>query len=419
GEPKVLVATYLGLLAPLPELARVVVLEEAANSYKLPSGARLFIPTVARLLAETHGVPLVLADALPNPESRWRLPPEACIDLGASDARLHVTDLTQASNWPVAGDLIRVLRQVQDRERQAVVLASRRGFSAALSCSECHWLAMCPNCDLPLRYNQERYRLRCHQCGHSETAPRACPSCRSHHLLPSRAAGTQWVAREISKLLPGFCVRRYDGDRRDDLSGLLAGEPGIVVGTSAILRHPPLPKVSLVAVTLLDTALNLSDFRAEEEAYRLLSNLAELAPASRPLTVVQTFQPDHPVLEAFAGGDAAAFVQSLLARRERFGYPPFSAMAKVQISARQRSTAQNAAAWLARAISTAGAATRELLGPAPAPVARIRNQYSFQLFVRAADHARLQLLLQPALAYHGTARVRVEVDPRDVSEFLE
>ncbi len=416
GDPFVLVGSYLALLAPL-KLARVVVLEEGSGAYKLSAGCRVFIPTAARFLGEAADAPLLLTDALTTPETRAAVPVAASVSLPEGTPRAHLVDL-KAGGWPLSTDLIGVLKQVEERGRQAVLLAPRRGFSAALSCTDCEHVIGCPNCDLPLRYHRERYLLRCHQCGHQARAPDLCPKCNNPALSPTRAAGTQWIAAEVARVVPSLNVKRFDSDKREDLSALLAGEPGVVVGTTALLRHRPLPNVSLVGVTLLDAFLSLGDFRAEEEAYRLLLNLGELAPDRRPLTLIQTFTPESPLLHAYLTGASDAFVGELLMRRERFSYPPYAALAKVQLSAREEVTAERAATWLAGALRTAGVAEDELLGPSAAPVARIKGQYSYQLFVRT-NKAALGGRLAPALNYRGAARLRIDIDPRDVSGFLE
>ena len=415
-EPFVLVGSYLALLAPL-ERGRIVVLEEGSGAYKLNAGCRVFVPTAARFLAEAAGVPLVLADAFSTPETRGAVPPSARVALPSPTPRPHLVDL-RAGGWPLSGDLVAVLKQVEARGRQAVLLAPRRGFSAALCCTDCEHTVMCPNCDLPLRYHRERYLLRCHQCGHQGRAPDLCPKCGNPALSPTRAAGTQWIAAEVAKAVPGLLVKRFDSDKREDLSELRAGVPGVLVATTACLRLPPLPNVSLVGVTLFDAFLSMGDFRAEEAAFRLLLNLAELAPGKRPLTLLQTFAPDTPLLHAYTHSAGEAFVSELLERRELFNYPPYAALAKVQLSARDAATAEGAANWLAGALKTAGAAPDELLGPSAAPVARVRGRYSYHLFIRTAKEA-LSERLGPALAYRGPARLRVDIDPRDVSGFLD
>ncbi len=423
GGPVVLLGTYLALLAPLPGLARVVVLESASSSYKLQAGARLFVPAAAALLADAAGAALTLSEALAGPDLVARVSASDRRSLPLPRLRLHVADVNGAGNWPLHPDLITVLRQVEARERQAVLLAPRRGYSAALGCPDCGWMAGCPNCDLTLRYHRQDGTLRCHQCGYEQAPPALCPECGGTDLQPLRGAGTQWVASQVAKMLASFPVYRFDRDRRDDLSALLAGGPGVVVGTTAVLRLPRLPNIALVGVTLFDTHLGRADFRAEEEALRFLMQLAEFAPERRPLIVVQTYQPDHPVLEAVLADPPEASVEvaigRLLERRRRFAYPPFTALAKLQLTARTQSVASNAAAALADELLRRGASTDEILGPAPAPVARVKGQYAFQLFLRVNAEDRRETLLDGLPARLGGARLHVDVDPRDVGALIE
>ncbi len=423
NEPLILVGTYLATLAPLGQLGRIVILEEASSSYKLQSGPRLFISSALRLLAEHLDIPCMLADSLLSPEGLNHVGEKHCLYLPSPERRLHIADLSEQSNWPLSSDLIQVLKQVKERGRRAVLLAPRRGFSAALGCSDCTWLAECPNCDLSLRYHQDKRQLSCHQCGFNMAIPLECPNCQSVDLGAMRGAGTQWIAREVAKHLPDFPIYRYDADERHDLSPLLEGEPGVVIATTALLRHPPLPDVSLLGLTLFDTLLGVSDFRAEEETLRLWLQLAELSPNARPLTLIQTFQPQHPLLDFMRAKDAEKamkfFLEGVLERRKRFHYPPFADVAKVQISAKQELTAQREANWLATALKLHIKDKGDVLGPSAAPVTKLKGLYSYQLFVRDLGHKGFETLLQPVQAYHGSARVRVDVDPRDIGKFLD
>ncbi len=420
--PVVLVTTYLGLLAPLKDLARVVVLEEASNSYKLHGGTRLFVPSAASLLAEYCGASLVMTESVLSGEAYQRIPKDKQLWLDYPEMRLHISDLGSAANWPLGSDLIQVLKQVRDRKRQAIILASRRGFSAALGCEDCSWVAQCPNCDLALRYHKDAAALRCHQCGFQQVPPQVCPACESTKLAAMRAAGTQWIAQDIARMVPDLPVYRFDADYRDDLAPLMHFESGVVVATTAVLRHEALPEVSLVAATLVDSLLTASDFRAEEEALRLLLQLAELAPDKRPLMVLQCFQAGHQVLEVLRSLSSAKvqmFLEDILMRRRQYRYPPFAALAKVQVSHQNRHEAEKEVNWLAGALRTHMEAEAEVLGPVLAPVARVRGQHTFQLLVRATDDQNFATLLRPALAYRGSARVRVDIDPRDIGQFIE
>jgi primosomal protein N' (replication factor Y) (superfamily II helicase) len=414
-QPIVLVGTYLALLAPLQKLGLVIVLEEANSSYKLQSGPRLVITLAAQMLAEIDNIPYVVAESLPSAETLQRVPPESHLHLPQLEQRWHVADLSTGNAYPLSSDVILLLKQVQERKRQAILLAPRRGFSAAFGCSTCHWLAMCPNCDLPLRYHKQDAALRCHQCGFRSTPPNFCPSCSSTTLGATRGAGTQWIATEVKKHV-ALPLYRFDADQRDSLSPLEEGHAGVVVGTTALLRQPPLPNVSLVVMTLLDTLLTFSDFRAEEETMRLLLQLAELSETRRPLVVLQTFQPEHPILTALTTGDLSGFLERMLGRRKRFQYPPFSSMAKIQISAKSEAVAQEEAATLCNVLQRQKI---DVLGPSPAPVPRLKGLYNYQLFIRIQAGESFRDLLQPALNYQGRARVRLDIDPRDIGGFLE
>jgi primosomal protein N' (replication factor Y) (superfamily II helicase) len=413
--PVVLVGTYLALLAPLDNLGLVVVLEEANSSYKLQAGPRLLITVAAQLLATMQDISYLVTESLPSAETLRRVSQDARLQLAHPEQRWHVADLSVGNAYPLSNDLIRVLKQVEERKRQAILLAPRRGFSAAFGCSTCHWLAMCPNCDLPLRYHKQDAALRCHQCGYQSTPPNFCPSCAATTLGASKGAGTQWIATEIKKHI-SLPIYRFDADQRDSLLPLQAGEAGVVVGTTALLRQPPLPNVSLVVMTLLDTLLTFSDFRAEEETMRLLLQLSELTDARRPLVVLQTFQSEHPVFMALTNNTWEAFLHSMLERRQKFNYPPFSSMAKIQISAKNEAVALEEATLLCQRLERQKI---DVLGPSLAPVPRLRGMYHYQLFIRAKAGEAFQTLLRPVLDYQGRARVRVDVDPRDIGTFLE
>lgn len=424
GEPpSVLVGSFIALFAPLPNLGRIVLLEAQSSSYKLRSGARLAVQKAAQRLAAALQVELTLTDVVAGPELMAMVDEGGRLSLPLPSLRVHVADLSQSANWPLHPDLQLTLRQVAQRDRQALVIASRRGYSGAFGCFTCGWQAPCPNCDLSLRFHRDEGRLRCHQCGHDAALPLSCPQCGEEELGALRGAGTQWVAAQLGRLLPDLPIYRYDSDQRDDLSALYRGEPGAIAATTAALRLAPLPQLSLVAIALFDVHLALADFRAEQEALRMLLQLAELGGGPRPLVVVQTYAPESAVLQAVSAEPPEAAIEVLLGRqlerRKRFGYPPFATLAKVQISARERSAAVTAAQSAADALRLAGAAEGELLGPEAAPIARVKGRYAYNLLLRVDDEARLETLLAALPRRLPQAKVAVDVDPSDVGELLE
>ena len=412
GPWKWVLATYQGLLLPL-DFERLVVVEEAAEAYKLPGGSRAFVPRLAWLRAQGLGVPIHYCSSV-NSLEVWDEPAHL---LPPPSPRLHLLDLHRERGWPLSGAAIALLQQVQEKNRQAVVLSARRGYSAVLRCKQCEWKAVCPNCALPLRYHKSGRAglLQCHQCGHQEKAPDLCPSCQSDVFDP-KGPGVEWLLEALAQHLPHLPRYRYSADAKDDLRPLLAGEAGVLVGTTAILRGPLLPELALVLLPYADGFVLQSDFRAAERYHRLLWQLADLHPRRRPLLVLQTFEPDHPAHQALQAADLQGFMDKELALRRALGYPPASRMVKLEVAHPKEPVARDAIYQLAQALK-AKAEPDELLGPAPAPVARLRGQYVFHLLLKSTA-PRLQTLMQNLPPVRG-ARLRIDPDPQSFVGLLE
>lgn len=405
-------ATYQGLLLPL-SWERMVVIEEAAEAYKLPGGSRAFVPRLARLRAQGLGVPIHYCSSI-NSAEVWDEPAHL---LPPPQPRLYLLDLRRERGWPLTGAAIALLQQVQEKNRQAVVLSARRGYSAVLRCKQCDWKAMCPNCALPLRYHKSGRLglLQCHQCGHEEKAPDLCPSCQSDIFDP-KGPGVEWLLEALAQHLPALPRYRYTAEAKDDLRKLLSGEPGVLVGTTAILRGPVLPELALVLLPYADGFVLESDFRATERYHRLLWQLADLHPKRRPLLALQTFEPAHPAHRALEDADPQGFMNQELGLRRTLGYPPASRMVKLEVAHPKEPVARDAILQLAAALKPK-AGPGELLGPAPAPVARLRGQYVFHLLLKSSE-ARIQALMENLPPVRG-ARLRIDPDPQRFVGLLE
>ncbi|WP_337868645.1 primosomal protein N' [Meiothermus sp.] len=404
--------TYQGLLLPV-EVKRLVVVEEASEAYKLPAGSRAFVPRLARLRARQLGLPLSYWSGV-NSAEVWA---ETALDLPTPTPRLHLLDMRQERGWPLSGAALALLQQTLEKNRQAIVLSARRGYSAVLRCKRCDWKAMCPNCALPLRYHKSgRFGLmQCHQCGHEQKAPDLCPNCQSDVFDP-RGPGVEWLLEALAQHLPTLPRYRYTADAKDDLRPLLSGEPGVLVGTTAILRGPVLPELALVLLPYADGFILESDFRAAERYHRLLWQLADLHPRRRPLLVLQTFEPGHAAHRALQAADPQGFMEFELALRHTLGYPPATRMVKLEVSHPKEPVARDAIYQLAEALKPK-AQSGELLGPAPAPVARLRGQYVFHLLLKSSE-PRLQALMENLPPVRG-ARLRLDPDPQSFVGLLE
>jgi primosomal protein N' (replication factor Y) len=425
GTPVVVVGTYPALALPFAGLGDLIVWDGASASYKGLSGARSVARVDARALAAAAGARCTVVDPLATAELRAESAGGVHLELPRARPRAALVDLRSEPGWPLAAPLVRLLRQVAERGRQAVVIVPRRGFAAALGCRACGEVEMCPNCDLPLRWHARVGRLRCHRCGVERGAPVACSACGSSDLAPRPGAGTEWVAEAVRRAVPDLLVVQWDRDRREDPTPLLEGASGAIVGTTGVLRAPPLPNLALVALTSGDALLDHEDVRATESALRTLLVLPDLAGGDRrPLLVAQVHRPDHEVWRAWVAEDldgaVADVMDGVARRREAFGYPPFRRWARVQVTHRERGRAAAAAQSIVEGLKAAGVPADDLLGPAPAAVARARGRYGFHAFVRAADDATLAARVARVDARPAPgATVRVDVDPYDVDVWLD
>ena len=438
GRVRLVFATLTGLLAPIPDLGLVIVEDEGSDAYKLRGGSRVFLPDAARARAEAAGARLLLVGVTPAVESlTW-----PGVTLAPPRARVHVVDYlareetalqnslpgvpARRENWPLSGDLRHAVRQVAERGRQGVLIAPRRGYSAVLRCQECGWTPYCPNCDVPLRLHQAQRVMECHQCGYHHSLPESCPKCASREFV-ARGPGTEWIEGELKRFLPGFPVHRFDRDHRDDLAGFMNGEPGIVVATTAILGLEAPPNLALIALSFADTFVNHPDFRAAERYHSLLRNLVQWHPTRAPLIVIQTFAGGHPVLASLERNEpVCAYPRQELAARRRLGYPPFSSMALVQVTARSLTDAERGAndtvAILRDRVSrdpdALGDEPLAVLGPAPSPIPRQKGLYAYHILVRAPSDTSLGYRLFP-LRQSRLGRVRVDVNPREFTDLVE
>ena len=432
GEVDVVVGTRSAVFAPLPSVGLIVVDEEHDASYKQDESPRYHGRDVAVMRGKRDGALVLLGSATPSLESfrhadsgRYRrftlperigsrpLPDVRIVDM-RDELAAHGPDVVLSAPLAEAID-----RRLAARE-QALVLLNRRGFAASLLCRGCGHTLECPDCSVSLTFHRAAGRARCHYCGYSRARPAACPRC-SGTVLEHVGFGTERVQAELERRWPAARVGRLDRDtvrRRGGAARLLERvarrELDVLVGTQMVAKGHDFPGVTLVGVVSADVGLGVPDFRAAERAFQLLTQVAGRAGrGSVPgEAIVQTLHPGHYAIRHACEQAYAPFYQEELRFRRALRYPPVVSLvsAVVHGTLRER-TAQDASALAARLRAAAPRFT--VLGPAPAPLARLRGRYRVQLFLKGGRRVEMREALLRVLDEHPRLKrsVVVDVDP--------
>jgi len=313
------------------------------------------------------------------------------------------------------------------RREQVLVLLNRRGYATSVFCRQCGDAFECPNCTISLTVHTGRsgWRARCHYCNYSLTVPKACRKCAAPYLEHS-GFGTEKVEQHLQQLFPQARVARVDRDsvrRKGALAALLsrfaAGEVDVLVGTQMIAKGHDFPRVTLVGVISADVGLGVADFRAGERTFQLLTQVAGRAGRGERVgdAVVQTLYPDHYSIQLACRQDYPAFFEREMAYRRGMRYPPLVALVNVIVRGRTFVDAMRVAGDLVDALvpSTARGGF-SILGPAPAPLVRLRGEHRVQFFLKGTHRAEMRNALKAVLAASPDVRRRVtiDVDPLNV-----
>ncbi|MGH9143445.1 MAG: replication restart helicase PriA, partial [Vicinamibacterales bacterium] len=312
-----------------------------------------------------------------------------------------------------------------DRREQALVLLNRRGFATAVFCRQCAGTIDCPNCSVSLVVHGEgnAKRARCHYCNFTSRVPPVCPLCAGPYLEQT-GFGTERVEAEVRKACPGARVARLDRDairRKGSLAGILSrfrdGAIDVLVGTQMIAKGHDFPRVTLVGVVSADVGLGLADFRASERTFQLLTQVAGRAGRGEQPgeAIVQTLYPDHYSIQLACRQDFPAFYERELRFRRAMRYPPTVALVNAVVRSRTFAGAMDDAADIVERVRRSDGGLR-ILGPAPAPLGKLRGEYRAQLLIKGASRKKIRQALQSALAARPelARRVVVDVDPLSV-----
>jgi primosomal protein N' (replication factor Y) len=435
GAASVVVGTRSGVFAPVRNLGLIVVDEEHDGSYKQEETPRYHGRDVAVVRAHDAGACVLLGSATPSLESRYNaqsgkytlleLParieerPMPTVEL--IDMRQEFLETRRQATF--SRKLTAALAERLANHEQTIILLNRRGFSSFVACRACGERVECVNCSVTLTFHKRDRRLLCHYCGYAQRPPSACPKCSSDHIY-FLGLGSERVEEELHRDFPAARIARLDrdtatGGRRFEtiLNGFRKGDYDILVGTQMIAKGHDIPNVTLVGVISADMGLGVPDFRAAERTFQLLTQVAGRAGrGSVPgIVLIQTIQPDHYAIRLAAAQDYAAFYEKELAFRRALHYPPFSAMANVLVRGEKKDVALGMSTTLARLFTPPPDKLR-VLGPAEAPVARLRKEYRYQFLIKAASRKVLSELLQRVRRFAqehkwGPTALLIDVDP--------
>jgi primosomal protein N' (replication factor Y) len=436
GERRVAVGARSALFAPVLDLRLLCVDEEQDTSFKQEEGVRYNARDMALLRAQRAGSVCVLGSATPSLKSfqavntklltRLALPERAHVRAVLPET--EIVDLRRIGPG-VPGErllslpLCRAIEQVLARKEQAILFLNRRGFAPSVTCETCGHILGCPSCEVALTYHlSPRPHVICHYCDYRDAVPSRCAECKSPSLS-FEGIGTERIESALGSAFPAARVARLDRDTGAGLKSeavlrrMQDGEIDILVGTQMVTKGHDLPRVTLVGVLNADAGLSMPDYQASERTFQLLVQVAGRAGRGDTpgKVLIQTKNPEHPAIALALKHDVRGFVEYGLADRQSLGYPPFSRLAMVRVSAIEERVAKESINELATIARAHAGAQVEILGPSPAPITRLRNHYRFRFVARSKTRGPLRRVLAAILATRVDRRIRLVVDVDPVS----
>ncbi len=441
GEAKVILGTRSAVFAPATNLGVVIVDEEHDTSYKQEETPRYNGRDVAVVRARLAGALAVLGSATPSLESYWNAQegkyrlnvlPERVE--GRKLATVEIVDMRQEfrethTQVPVSRRLREEIESQIANRQQTMILLNRRGYSWFLLCRSCGQTQRCVNCSISLTYHRREHRLICHYCGYTAPVPARCPNCSSEHLYYV-GEGTEKVEKKFAEIFPGARVARLDrdvarrpGQFRRILEDFRQGKIDLLVGTQMIAKGHDFPGVTLVGVVSADIGLGLPDFRSAERTFQLLTQAAGRAGRGDTpgRVLVQTFYPDHYAILLAAEQNYPAFFHKEMRFRRMMHYPPLTALANVIAQGAKLEQAAQVAKQIGDFLIPLEPHTEglKILGPTPAPLAKVEGRFRIQFLIKCRSRARLNTILRQ-LADHCEQQgiqqrsVMVDMDPINI-----
>jgi primosomal protein N' (replication factor Y) len=437
GDARIAIGTRSAVFAPLENIGLIIVDEEHDPSYRQHESPFYNARDVAVMRANLAGAVAVLGSATPAMESFYNAQsgkygylrlPERIGGRGLATAEL--IDMREVfklagKDVPLSPELLRAIKDTFDLGEQTIILLNRRGFSQFVLCRTCGETLKCNNCDITLTFHRSSNKLICHYCNYREDTPHLCPHCDSEYLY-FVGEGTENIADQLEKKFPDMRIARVDrdtmahkGEMEDVLLKFAAGAIDLLVGTQMIAKGHDFPNVTLVGVISVDIGLGLPDLRSAERTFQLVTQVAGRAGRGERSgrVLVQTYYPEHYALRHAKQQDYMGFYAEEIKFRERLAYPPFVVLAAVLIKHRDLSYASKNANLLKRSLDHVNSSrSLRILGPAPASLSRLKNEYRLQLIIKSTSRKLLREILNIALAEAeergcDMRTINVEIDP--------
>ena len=419
GEARVVVGTRSAIFAPLENVGLIIVDEEQESSYKQEETPRYNGRDVAIVRAKLEGAVALLGSATPSLET-YHHARSGKYDLLTISSRVadrclaevEVVDLraefqqTQITS-PISSRLHKAVEECLASRTQALILINRRGYSWSVLCRSCGASVQCVNCSISMTYHKHRNRLECHYCGSIQPVPKQCPKCQSKYIY-FFGEGSEHLEERLRKEFPGARIARLDRDTartkrqyQETLGAFADGALDILVGTQMLAKGHDFHRVTLVGVVSADSSLSLPDFRAAERTFQLLTQVAGRAGRGElpGRVLIQTFYPEHYAIQDAVKQDYASFFERELHFRRIMAYPPFTSLANVIV---RDTSLEKAIQWsrsLSEYFSPHDGKGLRVLGPASAPLARLRREYRFQFLLKSPKRSTLSNILAGAVAH--------------------
>jgi primosomal protein N' (replication factor Y) len=425
GEARMVVGTRSAVFAPVSNLALIIVDEEHDSSYKQEETPRYHARDVAVMRARMAGAAVVLGSATPSLESYFNAQKDKYTLLELPDRveqrplpEVEILDMKEefretGHEQVISRRLAAEIGERLDRHEQVMVLLNRRGYAPVVLCRACGHTAQCANCAISLTHHKREHRLQCHYCGYLQAVPKVCEECGSEYVY-FVGTGSEKLEELLHGMFPRARIGRLDRDTvrgRHDfermLNQLSAGELDILVGTQMIAKGHDVHGVTLVGVVGADIALGLPDFRAAERTFQLLTQVAGRAGRgeSPGKVVLQTCFPEHYAVQFAAAHDFRGFYDKELRYRSWMHYPPFNAVANVLVRGEKLDEVLKLSGLLGRWLEKTSHVGIRVLGPAAAPLTRLKRDYRYHFLLKSASREKLNGLLRAMLTYAGEQKI--------------